>query len=134
MWSQPALLQVQNIWWIATLLPLSGFFSYLQNVMAFSMISLVSPVSYSVANVSKRIVIISTSLLLLRNPVTISNVCGMGIAILGVAIYNKVHLVHYHTLYYHTLYYRTLYYLYIVLPVHCITRTLLGQTRYYHKT
>ena len=76
------------------MLPISGFLSFTQNIAAFSMISAVSPVSYSVANSTKRIVIIVISLILLRNPVSMFNICGMGLAVCGVILYNKVYMNH----------------------------------------
>lgn len=74
---------------VVALAAADGFLAFAQNLVAFTMLSIVSPVSYSVANASKRIFVIAVSIMLLRNPVSLSNAMGMSVAVLGVFSYNK---------------------------------------------
>ena len=58
--------------------------------MAFSVLSLLSPLSYSVATATKRILVIAVSIATMRNPVTPVNIMGMLLAVIGVFMYNRV--------------------------------------------
>lgn len=73
--------------WI--LLFTDGILNWLQNIIAFSVLSIVTPLTYAVASASKRIFVIAVSLFVLGNPVTGLNIFGMTLAILGVLCYNK---------------------------------------------
>ena len=65
------------------MLAVDGALHWLQNILAFTLLKLVTPLTYAVANVTKRIAVITVSLLLLKNPVTSTNMGGMLMAILG---------------------------------------------------
>jgi len=71
------------------LLLLDGTLHLLQSVMAFSILGGVSALTYSVCNATKRVFVIGTSLVLMKNPVTRLNILGMAVAVSGVFMYNK---------------------------------------------
>lgn len=74
---------------VIALLFANGVLNWLQSIIAFSILSLCTPLTYAVASSSKRIFIIGASLLVLGNPVTWTNMFGMTLAIFGVLCYNQ---------------------------------------------
>ncbi|XP_011499662.1 PREDICTED: solute carrier family 35 member E1 homolog [Ceratosolen solmsi marchali] len=71
------------------LLIFDGFLNWMQNIVAFSVMSIVTPLTYAVTSASKRIFVIVVTLFILGNPVTGTNIFGMVLAIAGVLCYNK---------------------------------------------
>ncbi|KAK1442425.1 solute carrier family 35 like protein [Babesia gibsoni] len=69
---------------------LSGFFYFLANDGAFYCLSQINQVSYSVANTAKRVILISSSIIVFRNTVAPLGYVGMAIAILGTFLYSLV--------------------------------------------
>lgn len=63
-----------------------------QNVFAFTVINAVTPLSYAVANVTKRLVIITGSILTFKDPISLLSGMGIAIAIVGVYLYNRAKL------------------------------------------
>ncbi|CAH0407963.1 unnamed protein product [Chilo suppressalis] len=71
------------------LLAADGALAWLQAVLAFSVLSRVSPLAYAVASAAKRAAVVGASLLVLRNPASPLNLAGMALAGLGVLAYNR---------------------------------------------
>lgn len=79
----------ETSYYILGLLFLDGILNWFQNIIAFSVLSIVTPLTYAVASASKRIFVIAVTLLVLGNPVTWLNIFGMTMAIFGVLCYNN---------------------------------------------
>jgi solute carrier family 35 protein E1 len=71
------------------LLLLDGLLAFLQNLLAFSVLKILSPLTYSVANASKRIFVILLSVAVFSNEIGFLNFIGMVMAVGGVFLYNQ---------------------------------------------
>jgi solute carrier family 35, member E1 len=67
----------------------NGLCNFVQSFAAFSLLSLVSPLTYSVANTFKRVFVILTSIVWFGNPVSPLNYFGIFIAFMGILLYNR---------------------------------------------
>lgn len=60
-----------------------------QHFSSLAILNLLSPVSHSLANSCKRVIVIALSVLYFRNPVSLLNFIGMAIALGGVVAYQR---------------------------------------------
>ncbi|KAI6092911.1 TPT-domain-containing protein [Hypoxylon rubiginosum] len=67
----------------------NGTFHFGQNILAFVLLSLVSPVTYSVASLIKRVWVIIVAILWFRNPTTPLQAVGIGLTFLGLYLYDR---------------------------------------------
>lgn len=68
---------------------LNGTSAFLQNLFAFSILSLVSPVTYSIASLVKRIFIISASIVWFGDAVNALQGFGIGLTFTGLWLYDR---------------------------------------------
>lgn len=67
---------------------LSGLTFYIYNEASFQALGVLSPVTHSVANTLKRVVIIVASAIVFKTPITPLGAIGSGIAVLGTLLYS----------------------------------------------
>ena len=64
------------------------FHAYQQ--LSYMILSQVSPVTHSIGNCIKRVVVIVASVIILQNPVSLQNAIGTAMALFGVFLYSQV--------------------------------------------
>lgn len=69
---------------------LSGIFYHLYNQSSYQALDEISPLTFSVGNTMKRVVVIVSTVLVFRNPVRPLNALGSAIAIFGTFLYSQV--------------------------------------------
>lgn len=67
----------------------NGTFHFAQNILAFVLLSLVSPVTYSVASLIKRVWVIVVAILWFGNPTTPIQAVGIALTFLGLYLYDR---------------------------------------------
>ncbi|KAK2071467.1 hypothetical protein P8C59_005889 [Phyllachora maydis] len=67
----------------------NGTFHFSQNILAFVLLSMVSPVTYSVASLLKRVFVIIVAILWFRSPTTTLQAVGIALTFLGLYLYDR---------------------------------------------
>ncbi|OAA58815.1 hypothetical protein ISF_06598 [Cordyceps fumosorosea ARSEF 2679] len=67
----------------------NGVFHFGQNILAFVLLSMVSPVTYSVASLLKRVFVIVLAILWFRSPMTPLQGLGIALTVLGLYLYDR---------------------------------------------
>lgn len=67
----------------------NGIFHFGQNIMAFVLLSMLSPVSYSVASLIKRVWVIVMAIIWFRNPTTPVQAFGVALTFFGLYLYDR---------------------------------------------
>ena len=68
---------------------ISGVFYHLYNQSSYQALDEISPLTFSVGNTMKRVVVIVSTILVFRNPVRPLNALGSAIAVLGTFLYSQ---------------------------------------------
>ena len=69
----------------------NGIFHFAQNIIAFVLLSMVSPVTYSVASLIKRVFVIIIAIIWFRQPTTTVQALGIALTFLGLYLYDRTH-------------------------------------------
>lgn len=69
----------------------NGIFHFGQNIIAFVILSMISPVTYSVASLIKRVFVIVVAILWFRQPTTSVQAVGIGLTFIGLYLYDRTH-------------------------------------------
>ncbi|CAL9053825.1 unnamed protein product [Musa banksii] len=84
-----ALVAVPTPWTFYFWVLLSGIFYHLYNQSSYQALDEISPLTFSVGNTMKRVVVIVASVLAFRNPIRPLNALGSAIAIFGTFLYSQ---------------------------------------------
>lgn len=67
----------------------NGIFHFAQNIMAFILLSMLSPVSYSVASLIKRVWVIAVAVIWFRSSTTRNQIFGIALTCFGLYLYDR---------------------------------------------
>lgn len=78
--------------WLIYLFFMNGITQFFQAILALSVLAMVSPITYSIASLCKRIFVITASIIYFRDSVSFVQGSGIIITFLGLYLYHKAEL------------------------------------------